>query len=198
MVNPASSDLTIAPATPERWPELEGLLEPANGCAGCWCRWWQQTSAAYRAHLGAHNRRQLRDEVTGAATPPGLIAYVGGTPAGWCRTGPRASYPRLARSRTLKPVDDQPVWSVVCFYVAPAARGTGVARALCEAAAEFASHHGAPILEAYPVAAERRVPSTEAYTGTTRLMAGLGFAPVRQGGGRREIWRRALGPSSGR
>ena len=44
--------------------------------------------------------------------------------------GDNAMFERLAHSATLRPIDDQPVWSVVCFYVHPAAKRQGVARAL--------------------------------------------------------------------
>jgi GNAT superfamily N-acetyltransferase len=186
------AEVEVAPLTPERWADLEALMAPTDGCGGCWCRWWQQTTHAFRANLGEENHRQMRDEVASASVPPGLIAYAGGRPVGWCRVGPRTSYPRLARSRTLTPPDSRPVWSIVCFYVAPEARGAGVARWLCAAAAEFAALHGAEMLEAYPVSARGRVSPTEAFTGTRRLLAGAGFAPVRQGPGRRELWRRPI------
>lgn len=186
------AEIDVAPLTPDRWPHLEALLAAADGCGGCWCRWWQQTTQAFRANLGEENRRQLREEVASAQVPPGLIAYADGKPVGWCRVGPRVSYARLARSRTLWPPDSRPVWSIVCFYVAPEARGAGVARALCAAAAGFAGQHGADMLEAYPVSASERISPTEAYTGTPRLFAGAGFVPVRQGPGRRELWRRPI------
>lgn len=36
------------------------------------------------------------------------------------------------RSRILKPVDDQPVWSIVCLFVHRNHRGAGVSTALIE------------------------------------------------------------------
>ncbi len=187
------AEIEVAPLTPDRWPHLEALMAAANGCRDCWCRWWQQTTQAFRANLGEENRRQLRDELTSAPVPPGLIAYADGNPVGWWWwVGPRASYARLARSRTLWPPDSRPVWSIVWFYVVREARGAGVARALCAAAAGFAGQHGAEMFEAYPVSASESVSPTEAYTRTPRLFAGEGFVPVRKGPGRRELWRRPI------
>jgi len=57
-----------------------------------------------------------------AGEAPGLLGYLGGRPVGWCAVAPRPSYPALARSRVLAPVDSEPVWSVSCLFVD---RGTG-------------------------------------------------------------------------
>ena len=48
---------------------------------------------------------------------PGLIGYLDGRPVGWISLGPREDYAKLKRSPVMKPVDDKPVWSIVCFYV---------------------------------------------------------------------------------
>ena len=40
-----------------------------------------------------HNRDALYQEITHAALPPGLIAYVGDHPVGWTRVGLRSAFP---------------------------------------------------------------------------------------------------------
>ena len=45
---------------------------------------------------------------------------------GWCSVAPREHFPRLERSRVLKPVDDQPGWSIVCVFVDKRYRLRGV------------------------------------------------------------------------
>jgi len=45
-----------------------------------------------------------------------------GEPVGWAAFGPREGYIRLEHSKSLARVDETPVWSLVCFYVA---RGCG-------------------------------------------------------------------------
>src|SRR5213078_3674371 len=102
--------LTVAPLTPERWSDLEAVFN-AKGCSvarGCWCM-------AYR--------------LIDAGNPPGLIGYRGKVPVGWVSLGPREEYAKLKRSPVMKAVDDQPVWSVICFVVPSEHRGEGVARA---------------------------------------------------------------------
>src|SRR5512134_1362290 len=51
----------------------------------------------------------------------------------------------------MKPVDDAPVWSIVCFVVPPEFRHRGVAAALLRGAIEYAAKRGARVLEAYPI-----------------------------------------------
>jgi GNAT superfamily N-acetyltransferase len=108
---------------------------------------------------------------------------------GWCRVGPRVSFERLAHSRTLAPIDDEPVWSAVCFYVHPAAKRQGVASALLDGALELAAAAGAPALEAY--AARPEHPNIDSYTGYLPMYLAAGFEHVRDGG-RRVIVRRRL------
>ena len=81
---------------------------------------------------------------------PGLLGYEGGRPVGWVSLGPREDYAKLARSPVMKPVDEKPVWSIVCFFVDAKARHRGVAEALLKGAVAWARERGATLLEAYP------------------------------------------------
>ena len=96
------------------------------------------------------NRTQLKRLVE-AGRPPGLIGYRGKVPVGWVSLAPREKYARLARSPVMKPIDDQPVWSIICFVVPAEYRGQGVAQALLAGAVAYAKKRGAKLLEAYPV-----------------------------------------------
>ena len=96
------------------------------------------------------NRARLKALVD-TGQPPGLIGYRGKTPVGWISLGPREDYAKLARSPVMKPVDDQPVWSVICFVVPSEYRGQGAAEALLSGAIAYAHERGAKLIEAYPV-----------------------------------------------
>jgi GNAT superfamily N-acetyltransferase len=72
-------------------------------------------------------------------------------PVGWVTLGPREDYRRLQRSPVARPVDDQPVWSIVCFVVPAPYRHQGVATALLAGAIRYARRRGVRLLEAYPV-----------------------------------------------
>ena len=55
--------------------------------------------------------------------PPGLVGYRDGRAVGWVSLAPRPAYDRLTHAKVLAPVDDKPVWSIVCFVVSRSARG---------------------------------------------------------------------------
>jgi GNAT superfamily N-acetyltransferase len=78
---------------------------------------------------------------------PGILAYANGKPIGWCSVAPREGFPVLERSRILKRIDEKPVWSVVCFFVAKPFRRNGVTVKLLKAAIEYAKKHKAKISE---------------------------------------------------
>jgi GNAT superfamily N-acetyltransferase len=86
----------------------------------------------------------------------------------------------LTHSAVLVPIDDAPVWSIVCFVVGRRSRGHGVATALLAAAIDYARGHGATMLEAYPVdvADGKRVASANVYRGTLSMFERAGFQVV--------------------
>jgi ribosomal protein S18 acetylase RimI-like enzyme len=82
-------------------------------------------------------------------------------------------------SRVIPTVDDEPVWSVVCFVVRPGFRRQGIADELLKGAVAFAQERGATALEGYP-ADNNGTPmsSSFAYTGTRALFERAGFSKV--------------------
>ncbi len=187
----ATPELQFRPLTAARWPDLERLFGPNGACGGCWCMFWRQTRAGYRAGKGERNRRALRALVRSGRVP-GVLAYAGGEPVGWCAVEPREAYSALSRSRTLAPVDDRPVWSVPCFFVARTWRGRGVVAALLEAAARHARRRGGRILEAYPVDPRGEMADAWMYTGAASTFRRAGFEEVARRSRTRPIVRRRL------
>lgn len=183
--------LSFRPLTPALLPDLARLFGPRGACAGCWCRWWKTTRAEFDARRGEGNRAALFREVRGGAVP-GILAYAGAEPVGWCAVEPRGAYPRLGRSRILAPVDDEPVWSVTCFYVARPLRRRGLTSELLAAAAAHARRGGARLLEAYPVEPGRATADSALYTGLARTFLRLGFREVARRSGTRPLLRLRL------
>jgi GNAT superfamily N-acetyltransferase len=121
---------------------------------------------------------------------PGLIAYADGEPVGWCAVAPRESYPVLERSRVLKRIDDEPVWSIVCFFVAKRFRERGLTGELIRAAVRHAASHGARIVEGYPVEpAKGRTADVFAYTGLASAFRKAGFTEAARRSPTRPIMR---------
>ncbi|MGZ8563857.1 MAG: N-acetyltransferase family protein [Candidatus Limnocylindria bacterium] len=182
MTDVTGPDLEILPLTPERLPDLAGLFEQGGDPKWCWCAFYRVRGVDFRTATAKGNRAVLEraTAVTAAeGRAPGLIAYRDGEAIGWVSLGPRDDYERLQHSKVLGPVDDRPVWSIVCFVVARHARGQGVARALLDAAIAYARGHGATLLEAYPADAEGgRIPAAHAFKGTVPMFEGAGFEVV--------------------
>jgi GNAT superfamily N-acetyltransferase len=184
----------IRPLTPARWADLERLFGTRGACGGCWCMTPRLSRVEYERGKGEGNRRALRALVD-AGRVPGLLAYVDGEPAGWIAVEPRAAFAALGRSRILKPVDDRPVWSIVCFFVAREHRGRGLSVQLIEGAVDHARRHGARCVEAYPVEPrENPMPAVFAYTGLAAAFRRAGFVEVARRSPTRPIVRRDVRP----
>jgi GNAT superfamily N-acetyltransferase len=170
--------LTVQPLTPPLWPDLESLFGPRGACCGCWCMYWRLPRKQFDQQAGEPNRQSMQALVK-SGNIPGLLAYQDGVSSGWCCVAPREEFPTLARSRVLKPVDEQPVWSVVCFFIARSQRRKGLTVQLLQAAVEYARTNGAKIVEGYPV--EPRAGKTAdafAYTGLFSAFLRAGFTEV--------------------
>jgi GNAT superfamily N-acetyltransferase len=124
---------------------------------------------------------------------PGLLAYHEEQPVAWCSVAPREAFPVLDRSNVLKRVDDQPVWSVVCFFVAKNYRRMGLSVELLRGAVEYARSEGARIVEGYPVDPKRgETADVFAFTGLPATFLQAGFVEVLRRSETRPIMRRYL------
>lgn len=179
----------VFPLNPERWDDFERLFGVRGAVGGCWCMWWRLKAKTFAQQKGEANRLAMRALVE-SGPPPGILMYHHGEPVGWCSLGPRQAFGRLERSRVLKRVDEQDVWSVVCFFVAKAHRRQGVMTALLRAAMAYAHQQGARILEGYPVEPKQGVtPDVFAYTGLASVYRQLGFVEVARRSPTRPIFR---------
>ena len=170
--------LSIRPLTDDSWQAFERLFGEKGACGGCWCMWWRLTASQYDQQKGRANRQAMRQLVRSGADL-GLLDFDGETAVGWCAVSPRQALPRLSRSRILKPIDDSPVWSVVCFFVDKNYRGCGVSGRLLEAAKDWVAAKGGTILEGYPVEPkQQRVPPLFVYTGLDSVFRQAGFEEV--------------------
>jgi GNAT superfamily N-acetyltransferase len=186
----SDASIEVVPATPERWPDVVTILG-GNGDRGCWCQAPRGLVAGGRNAVPGARRAGLWTQLDNDP-PPGMLAYVDGEVAGWCGFGVRPQLPRLARSRTIPVIDDQPVWSILCFNVRVGYRRRGVAAALLAGVVDLARRSGAPGVEAYPIDPEGgRVDVGFGYVGLTPMFEAAGFRRVIQTGAhsdRRPRW----------
>jgi ribosomal protein S18 acetylase RimI-like enzyme len=178
MSAPSAAALRFEPLTPDRIADLATLFDAGGDPKWCWCAYFRFRGRDWSNSSPAKNRAAL-EALSDDEPAPGLVAYDGDDVVGWVSLGPREDYERLAYSKVMAPVDDTPVWSIVCFVVGRQRRGQGVADALLGAAIEHARRHGATMLEAYPVdTAGQRISSSSAYKGTLSMFERAGFEVV--------------------
>jgi GNAT superfamily N-acetyltransferase len=178
VVTATTQNLKTFPATPSRWADIERLFGERGACGGCWCMFWRKSRKQYEADKGSKNKQAFK-QIVANGSKPGIIAYSGNKPVGWCAVAPRKDYVALERSRILKPVDDQPVWSVSCLFVRKDFRRQGVASKLLSAAVEFATRRGAKIVEGYPVEpSSDSMPDPFLWHGVPSAFKAVGFKEV--------------------
>ena len=181
--------LTFEPVTLDRWRDFEALFGERGACGGCWCMWWRIKRSEFEQRKGAGNRRAMHSLVKGGEVP-GILAYAQGQPVGWCSVAPRSAYPVLGRSRILKPLDEKPVWSITCLFVAKEQRRSGVSVRALDAAVKHARDRGARIVEGYPVEPKQdRMPDAFAWFGLASAFERAGFEEVARRSPTRPIMR---------
>ena len=186
--------ITTRELSPRLWPQLEALFGSNGACGGCWCQAWRiEKGERWSDVKGTTAKRRLRQGVL-RSTTFGILAFDGKTPVGWCAFGPRDSFPRLNRARTLQCHDSSEVWSLPCFFVRREYRGRGVAKAMLRHAIKALKARGAKIAEGYPSKPDREGQYIAAFswTGTQSLFQKLGFVVAGNRGGSKQRVRKQL------
>ena len=138
--------------------------------------WRLQKGERWDDLKGTPAKRRFRKLVE-SGEAQGAMAFAGEEPVGWIAYGPRASFPRLNRARTLACQDAAEVWALPCFFVKAGWRDRGVAKALLAHTLALLRRRGAKIAEGYPVNLKpgQRLPNAFTWTGTRSLFADAGF-----------------------
>jgi GNAT superfamily N-acetyltransferase len=189
-----SRQFQFRPLTSDRWGDLERLFGARGACGGCWCMLWRLKRSEFEKQKGDKNKAAFK-AVVDSGEAPGILAYANGNAIGWCAVAPRETYPALDRSRVLKKVDDKPVWSIVCLFIAKEYRRKGVSVELLNAAAQYVRKRGGRLVEGYPVEPRKNaMPDVFAWTGVASAFLKAGFAECARRSETRPIMRRDLAP----
>jgi GNAT superfamily N-acetyltransferase len=170
----STDNLDFYPLTPERWPDFVELFGANGAYGGCWCMYWRTTRREFNQNGGEGNKQAMKNLVR-SGTIPGILGYRAGKAVCWCSVAPREDFASLERSRNLKRLDDRPVWSIVCFYVAKAARNMGLMLETIQAAVEYARANKAKLVEAYPVDVHDHHAPGDLYMGNLNVFIKAGF-----------------------
>ena len=121
---------------------------------------------------------------------PGLLAYAGKQPVAWCSVAPREQFPALERSRILKKLDDEPVWSISCFFIHKNYRKQGLGVRILEAVIQYVKKQGGKIIEGYPVEPKKaRTADVFVWTGLASIFKKAGFTECERRSETRPIMR---------
>lgn len=176
-----TAKLRFAEVTKATQGDFEKLFESKGAPSYCWCMAWRDMTNRQQAS-NAERKAGMMSRIA-AGTPIGILAYSDGEPVGWCSVAPRGTYRKLSRQQ-----DDaeEGIWSIACFYVPRARRGSGLGAALLDAAVKHAFAKGASAVEAYPV--DEASPSYR-FMGFRKMYEPLGFRETGKAGTRRTIMR---------
>ncbi len=167
------------PVTPDRFEDFADVINPNRRETHCWCLSHRLRVKDIEA-LGDGSRETAMRRLAEREHPPGVVTYRDGVPVGWCNIGPRSEIPRLVQSKLIRPMDDLPVWSIICVVVRSGHRKQGVTSRLIQGAVDYAAANGAPAVETYPVDPEGRMDLTMAFVGTRSMFENVGFEVVGQ------------------
>jgi GNAT superfamily N-acetyltransferase len=178
--------MRVEALTEAHLPSLHALFEASSST--CFCRYWhfQGTKNEWLdrcANRPEENAHELDAAVrAGDPSARGLVALdAAGAVVGWLKLTARAAVPKLRSLpvyRSLDLGDETTTFSIGCLLVHPNARGSGVARALVEAAPAIARTWGALAVEAYPRRSSEPLHAEEAWQGPEHVFVETGFEPV--------------------
>jgi GNAT superfamily N-acetyltransferase len=172
------SKLEYHPVTKGRWADFEELFGKSGAYGGCWCMWWRSKRSEFETRGNAGNRVAIKD-IIDSGTVPGILIYVDDRPAAWCSIAPREQYGSLNRSHVLKRIDDTPVWSLVCLFVAKEYRKQGITRSVIRSAIDYVRSQGGKVVEAYPtLPKEHRLAPVSSFMGLPAMYEKEGFVEV--------------------
>ncbi len=175
------TEITIAEMSPARQNDYLAFFDrdaftDNPRWASCYCYF----------HFAPHDREdwkhrtadQNREAIISLIRQGGLrgyLAYADGKPIGWCNANLRTNYTTLDAAP-----QPQPVGAIVCFIVAKAYRGLGVAGRLLDAACAGFASQGVEVVEAY--ARKDTEEDAANHHGPLAMYLASGFVPVEEDG----------------
>jgi GNAT superfamily N-acetyltransferase len=166
------------PLTKSIWKDFEELFGERGACGGCWCMAWRLSSKDFEKLKGDGNKKAMK-KIVDDNEIPGIIAYINGKPAGWCSFAPREKFIRLENSRVLAKIDNKPVWSITCLFIAKPFRRQGLSGEILKGVIQFCKKKKIKMLEAYPVEPYNdNIPAVFAWTGIPSAFEKAGFKEV--------------------
>jgi len=177
--NDSSKRLEIEPLSMENWKKFEQLFGSRGACGNCWCMYYRLKKQDFAKGKENQGNKKAMKELVRQGKPAGVIGFCAGEPVAWCAFAPRENFPRIENSRVHKRIDDEPVWSIPCFFVARKFRNQGLSLKMLKALIAYAKKKKIKIIEAYPVIPTKdKLPDAFAWVGLYKSFARAGFEIV--------------------
>lgn len=171
--------LTFEPLSRANWTKFVELFGPRGACGQCWCMYYRLSKAEFLEGKADGGNKEAMQSLVKSNLPTGILAFYEGLPVAWCAFAPREHFLKLEKSRVHKRIDNQPVWSIPCFFVAKNFRRQGISVALLKGVIGYAKAQGIKILEAYPtIPTTETLPDSFAWIGLFKSFERAGFETV--------------------
>jgi GNAT superfamily N-acetyltransferase len=173
--------LTFEPLTKDNWGKFLQLFGNKGACGNCWCMYYRLKKQDYQEGKQDDGNKNAMKEIVWDNRPAGVLGFYDGQPIAWCAFAPREDFQKLEKSRVHKRIDDQPVWSIPCFFIDKAFRRHGVSVELLKGVINYARKEGIKIIEAYPTTpTQEKLPDSFAWIGLYKSFERAGFTIVDQ------------------
>ncbi len=172
-------ELRFEPLTKNNWNKFVELFGVKGACGNCWCMFYRLKKADYQEGKINDGNKNAMKQLVWSNQPTGLLGFYKDIPIAWCAFAPREDFLKLEKSRIHKRIDDQPVWSVPCTFIAKKFRRQGVSVALLKGLIKYAKENSIKIIEAYPtIPTQGRLPDAFAWVGLYKSFERAGFEIV--------------------
>ena len=173
--------LRIEPLSQANWHQFEQLFGTKGACGNCWCMSFRLKNKDFDAGKMNDGNKTAMHNLVRAGKPAGILGFIGDLPMAWCAFAPREDFIKLANSRIHKPIDDESVWSIPCFFIAKNYRNQGLSVAMLKAIIQYAREQKIKVIEAYPtIPTKGKLPDTFARIGLYKSFERAGFQIVDQ------------------
>jgi len=173
--------LTFEPLTKDNWGKFLQLFGNKGACGNCWCMYYRLKKQDYQEGKQDDGNKNAMKEIVWDNRPAGILGFYDGQPIAWCAFAPREDFLKLEKSRVHKRIDDQPVWSIPCFFIDKNFRRHGVSVELLKGVINYARKEGIKIIEAYPTTpTQEKLPDSFAWIGLYKSFERAGFTIVDQ------------------
>jgi GNAT superfamily N-acetyltransferase len=171
--------LTFEPVTSRNWGKFVQLFGERGACGNCWCMFYRLRKQDFDEGKMNDGNKNAMKEIIRSGKPAGIIALYEGIPVAWCAFAPREDFLKLENSRVHKRIDDQPVWSIPCFFIDKKFRRLGVSVELLKGVINYAGEHKIKVIEAYPtIPTTEKLPDSFAWIGLYKSFERAGFKIV--------------------